>query len=102
MSPLRLRSCVVLAAALAPLSSAPAAAAERTVALAVANMTCATCPYIVRETLAAIAGLSAVEVSFANGQAWVTFDDAQVGIATLTAATANAGFPSHAIAGANG
>jgi mercuric ion binding protein len=97
-----LRSCFVVAASLAPLYSGPAGAAERTVALAVDNMTCATCPYIVRETLAAIAGVSAVEVSLPQSRASVTFDDALVGIETLTAATANAGFPSHPISGAGG
>ncbi len=39
-------------------------AAERTVTLAVDNMTCASCPYIVRQSLAAIPGVATVAVSF--------------------------------------
>jgi mercuric ion binding protein len=76
--------------------SGAAIAAERTVTLAVENMTCVTCPYVVRESLEAVIGVSAVEVSFEDKTAVVTFDDEQTDIAALTDATTNAGYPSEA------
>lgn len=71
-----------------------ALAGERTVTLAVENMTCATCPYIVKQTLAAVSGVIDVEVSFEDRIAAVTFDDGQTNVAALTAATAANGYPS--------
>lgn len=77
------------------LTIAPAAAGERTVTLGVENMTCATCPYIVKQTLAAVPGVIDVEVSFEGRTATVTFDDAQTDAGVLTAATAANGYPSY-------
>lgn len=71
-----------------------ALAAERTVTLAVDGMTCASCPYIVKRTLAGVPGVSEVTVSFETRTAVVTFDDARTGPAALTEATAGVGFPS--------
>lgn len=76
------------------LTIAPAAAAERTVTLGVENMTCATCPYIVKETLAAVPGVTEVEVSAEDNTASVTFEDTQTDVPALTAATAASGYPS--------
>lgn len=70
------------------------AAAERTVTLAVENMTCASCPLIVRKSLERIPGVSRAEVSLEDKVARVTFDDAKADLPALTAATASAGFPS--------
>ena len=48
---------------IASVMTAPAAfAAERTVTFAVDNMTCASCPYIVKTTMAAIPGVAKVTV----------------------------------------
>lgn len=80
------------------LAAAPAAAGERTVRLAVDNMTCASCPYIVKRTLAAVPGVVEVDVSFEDQAAVVTFDDARTDVAALTAATAGNGYPSHPVA----
>jgi len=77
------------------LGSGTAAAAQRVVTLNVEGMTCASCPYIVRETLRRVPGVETAEVSFETKQAVVTFDDAETTVAALTAATAGAGFPSH-------
>lgn len=74
--------------------SAGAMAAQRTVTLAIENMTCASCPYIVKLTLARVPGVSAVDVSFKNRIAVVTFDDAKTDIEALTGATFDIGFPS--------
>lgn len=76
------------------LVSGTAATAERTIRFAVENMTCATCPIIVRESLEAVPGVGNVEVSFEEKSAVVTFDDAKATVAALVDATTNAGFPS--------
>ena len=72
-------------------------AAERTVTLAVENMTCTACPYIVRKTMAAVPGVSRVEVSFERKAAVVTFDDARTTAGAVAAASANAGYPARPV-----
>ena len=45
--------------------TAPAVfATERTVTFTIDNMTCASCPYIVKTSMAAVPGVSTVAVSF--------------------------------------
>ena len=84
------------------LSIAPAVAGEQTITLAVENMTCASCPYIVRKALESVPGVTHVEVRFRQGTAIVTFDDAKADVARMTAATAGLGYPSHMIETAGG
>ena len=79
------------------ISASGALADEQTVTLAVDNLFCVTCPYIVKQTLARIDGVSAVEVSYQEKTAVVTFDDAKTDIAALTTATGDAGFPSRLV-----
>ncbi len=86
---------VTLAATLFTVSSV--SADEQTVTLAVKKMTCASCPYIVKQSLAAVPGVSAVTVSFEKRIAIVTFEDSTTTVAALTAATANSGFPSEVL-----
>lgn len=69
-------------------------AAERTVTLAVQNMTCATCPYTVRRSLEAVPGVANVVVSFEDKTAVVTYEDTKTDMQALTTATATAGYPS--------
>jgi len=83
--------------ALSALVSTAAAAAERTVTLAVENMTCASCPYIVKQTLAAVPGVHNVEVSYEKKTAVVTFDDEKTGPDALTDATSGVGYPASVI-----
>lgn len=52
------------------LASVAAAAAERTVTLAVDGMTCASCPYIVRTALQELPGVARAEVSYPKRQRW--------------------------------
>ena len=78
----------------ASLWTSGAVAAERSVTLAVENMTCASCPLIVRKSLERVAGVSRADVSLKNKTAVVVFDDAKADLPALTAATASAGFPS--------
>ncbi|MDA8249636.1 MAG: mercury resistance system periplasmic binding protein MerP [Rhodospirillales bacterium] len=74
--------------------SATAFAATRTETLKVFNMTCASCPYIVRHALLGAPGVSAATVSYADKTATVTFDDAKIDIAALVRTTTDAGYPS--------
>ena len=54
------------------LVSASAFAGEQTVILNVKGMTCASCPYIVKQTLARVDGVKDVDVSFRKKMATVT------------------------------
>ena len=81
-------------AGLALITSSPLLAAERTITLAVQNMDCAECPFIVRKSLEAVPGVAKVSVSFRDKTAIVSYDDAKADVAALTAATINAGYPS--------
>jgi periplasmic mercuric ion binding protein len=72
---------------------APAWAAERTVTLSVPGMTCAACPITVKKALTKVEGVIQVQVSFAEREAVVTYDDARTSVAALVEATANAGYP---------
>lgn len=75
-------------------ASGSAYAAERSVTLAVENMTCASCPYIVQESLKAVPGVKTVEVSLEAYSATVVYDDAATSPEVLTKATTDAGYPS--------
>lgn len=80
--------------ALCLFASASAFAGEQTVELAVQNMYCADCPYVVKKSLEAIPGVTKVTVSYKDKTATVTFDDGKADLKALTAATTNAGYPS--------
>lgn len=78
------------------LVAAPVAfAGERTVTFVVDNMTCASCPYIVKNSMAAVPGVAKVDVSFKAKSATVTFDDAKTNPDAIAAASMNAGYPAH-------
>lgn len=86
------------AATLGMLAFAPAAvAAERTAVLAVENMTCASCPYIVRKAMEGVSGVSGVTVSYEKMTATVTFDDAKTTVDAIAQASADTGFPAKPI-----
>lgn len=71
-----------------------AAAATKTVTLAVENMTCAACPITVKKALNKVAGVAKAEVSYERKEAMVTFDDTKTNVEALIKATTNAGYPS--------
>ena len=75
-------------------ASSSALAAERTITLAVQNMFCADCPFIVKKSLEAVPGVAKATVSFKDKTATVTYDDGKADVKGLTDATTNAGFPS--------
>ncbi len=87
---------LVLSAALFA-NIASSVAAERTVTLGV-KMRCPTCPYIVKQSLAKVAGVLDVSVSYGDQVAIVRFDDQKTSVATLSQATAEVGFPSEPVA----
>jgi periplasmic mercuric ion binding protein len=74
------------------------AAPPQTATLAVENMTCGTCPIVVKKALEKVPGVSATAVDFDKKTATVTFDPDKVTTARLTQATTEAGFPSKLIA----
>ncbi len=76
--------------------TAPAAfVAERTVTFTVDNMTCASCPYIVKTSMSQVPGVAKVVVSFETKTATVTFDDARTSPDAIAAASMNAGYPAY-------
>jgi mercuric ion binding protein len=76
------------------LASSSALAAEKTVTLAVRNMYCRACPFIVKQSLERVSGVAKVAVSLKDKTAIVTYDDAKTNVPALTAATTEAGYPS--------
>ncbi len=79
------------------LTAGAALAGEQTVRLNVENMTCATCPYIVKRSLEDVDGVLEVAVSYEEHQAIIRFDDGKTDTAALTRATTGYGFPSTVI-----
>ena len=72
-------------------------ASPQTATLAVENMTCGTCPIVVKKALERVPGVSSTTVDFDKKTATVTFDPDKATSATLTQATLEAGFPSKVI-----
>ncbi len=70
----------------------------QTVTLAVENMTCGTCPIVVRKALGRVPGVTSTAIDFDKKTATVTFDPDKANTARLTQATTDAGFPSKLIA----
>lgn len=89
-----IRTPFLAALVLSLIASTAAAAAEKTITLAVQNMTCAVCPHTVRASLEAVPGVSHVAVSAEDKTAVVTFDDSKTEVEALVKATTNAGYPS--------
>jgi mercuric ion binding protein len=92
---LRLLRYFIVGASLALNTSA--AAAERTVTLAVDNMTCASCTYMVENSLEEVAGVIEANASLEDDRAVVRFDNSQTDVEALTQATENVGYPSQAV-----
>jgi len=88
------KSVAPILVALGLLTSLPVWAAEQTITLAVRNMDCAECPFVVRKSLEGVPGVARVTVSFKEKTAVVTYDDGKVSVDALTTATTNAGYPS--------
>ncbi|OAF07774.1 mercuric transport protein periplasmic component [Bradyrhizobium centrolobii] len=89
----RLATALIFAGAL--VAAPEAFAAERTTTFAIDNMTCASCPYIVKSSMAAVPGVAKVGVSFETKTATVIFDDAKTTAEAIAAAGTDAGYPAH-------
>lgn len=85
---------LVASVALAVTLTTPAWAAVETVTLSVPGMTCPACPITVKTALSRVPGVSHVEVHYSQREAIVAYDDTKTSISKLTAATADAGYPS--------
>ena len=85
-----LKHLLLVAAMAAP---SMAAAAEKTITLAVDNMTCALCPITVSRAIQAVPGVVAVEVDLNTHIAIVVFDDAVASVQQVADASTNAGYP---------
>ena len=83
-----------VALAVSVLGSSATFTAEKTITLAVKNMYCADCPFIVRKSLEAVPGVTKAVVSYKDKTAVVTYDDSRTDVAALTRATTEAGYPS--------
>ena len=73
------------------------AAPPQTTTLAVENLTCGTCPIVVKKALERVPGVTSTSVDFDKRTATVTFDPDKTTSAKLTQATTEAGFPSKVI-----
>lgn len=69
-------------------------AGQRTVTLAVDNMSCASCPYIVEQSLERVDGVLDAAVSFEERTVVVRYDSTRTDVDALTRATGDAGYPS--------
>lgn len=70
------------------------AGVPKTITLNVQNMTCPACPITVKKALEQVPGVGDVTVNFERKTATVHLDLDRATIASLTKATADAGFPS--------
>lgn len=75
-------------------TSSMAVAAEQTIKLSVPDMTCVSCPYMVKQAISAVDGIKAVEATMEDRSATVTFEDTVTNIEAIQQATANIGYPS--------
>jgi mercuric ion binding protein len=91
-----MRMVSLLAAML--VSTGALAAPPHTLTLKVQNMSCGTCPVVVRKALEQVPGVRSAKVDFDNKTATVSFDPDRVKPDALTQATTNAGFPSAVMA----
>lgn len=80
--------------ALSVFGASAALAAEKTITLAVKNMYCADCPFIVKKSLEGVPGVAKATVSYKDKTAIVTYDDSVANVQALTTATTKAGYPS--------
>lgn len=79
------------------MTASTAFAGERTITFAVDNMTCASCPYIVKSSMEGVSGVAKVAVSFRAKTATVIFDDAKTNPDAIATASMNAGYPAHPV-----
>ena len=75
------------------LSSSAGIAGEQTIKLSVPGMSCASCPYIVKQAISSVDGIKTVEATMEDRSATVTFEDTLASVEVIQQATANVGYP---------
>ena len=79
-------------------------ASEQRVRLQVENMTCASCAYIIKKTIARISGVKAIDVSYDPKETLVTcdvlFENSQTDVAALASAIRGTGYEPRALTAA--
>lgn len=85
-----MKTALLLACAIA---TGPALAAPRTVTLSIPTMNCPSCPLTIKAALTRLPGVGSVTSDLGKRQTTVVYDDGQTGLAALSKATADAGFP---------
>lgn len=89
-------SLLALMASAAVFGGTSANAAERTLSLAVKNMSCVTCAPTVKRAIARVRGVKTVtigKIEKGAGIATIVYDDARATPAQLASASTNAGYP---------
>ena len=94
---IRLSGLFAVTALLLGLALAPALAKERTARFAIANMTCASCPFIVKRAMEGVDGVRSVSVSFEKKEAVVVYDDAHTDPKAIAEASTRHGYPARLV-----
>ncbi|RMF74129.1 MAG: mercuric transport protein periplasmic component [Alphaproteobacteria bacterium] len=84
---------LAMAGVLTGLGLAGAIAKERRVTFRIENMTCASCPFIVKKAMEGVEGVKTVSVSFEKKEAVVVYDDARTTPAAIARASTEHGYP---------
>jgi len=86
----------LISAAFAAFVVAPSVtfAAEQTVKLSVPGMSCASCPYMVKDAISMVDGIKSVEATMDDRSATVVYEDTVTNVAEIQDATESIGYPS--------
>lgn len=69
-------------------------AGEQTIKLSVPGMSCASCPYMVKQAISTCEGIKSVEATMEDMSATVTYDDTLTSVEEIRQSTADIGYPS--------
>lgn len=74
--------------------STSANAEEQTVKLSIPDMSCASCPYMVKNVISKLEGIVSVEATMQDRSATVVYNDETVDVKMIQEATKSIGYPS--------
>tara|TARA_R110002124_G_scaffold159364_1_gene326544 strand:- start:337 stop:630 length:294 start_codon:yes stop_codon:yes gene_type:complete len=77
-------------------------AAEKVVKLSVPDMSCVSCPYVVKKSISKVDGVLSVSATMKDRSATVAFDDTKTNVDQVRAATASIGYPSTVVPSTGG
>lgn len=69
-------------------------AEEQTIKLSIPDMSCASCPYMVKSVISNLNGIVSVEATMQDRSATVIYDDEVVNVEMIQEATKGIGYPS--------